>query len=181
MKTLLLSKSFSLVTLLVLGSSLSGCSSLSLGKLKTALAGEENRAEMLSKSVESYHRAVYWGDSRKASMFVEPEVKSSFVQDLASRKTSEKLVEISVQSIDLSPDTKEATVLTKTRYYKIPSYRVEERFETESWRYEKYNGGWMNTGVEETIAAADSIEEDGKPAKPFRARLGAFKEGELEF
>lgn len=181
MKIILLFKSFYLVALIFLCSSLSGCSSLSLGNLKTALAGEENRAEMLSKSVESYHRAVYWGDSRKASLFVEPEVKSSFIQDLASKKKSEKLVEISVESIDLSPDTTEATVLTKIRYYKIPSYRVEERFETESWRYEKYNGGWLNSGVEETFAASDNLEENQKAAKPFRARLGAFKEGELEF
>lgn len=138
-------KRFLLVTVFLLSS----CSSLSI---KDLTAGPSERSAMLKKSIDSFHSAVYWGDASKASSFVKKDFRKSFIQDMALRKTKEKLVEFEIEDIEFDEQVKSAKVRTRVKFLNKSSYTVSDRLEEESWDYFPNQGAWQNVGLREVRA-----------------------------
>lgn len=160
-----------LVFFLLLGGSLSGCSLLSgtLNSFDRMTAGAKQRQEMLSTSLDKYHRAVYWGDLETAAAFVSDEVKNSFTRDMLQRKQSEKLVEIKIEAVDYDIGGESALVRTTIRYFQIPQYVVQHRREQELWKFDRFGNGWLAFKVEELQDEPSTEEVDEGPS--FRGKL----------
>lgn len=141
---------------------LSGCSVLTFDGMERAMASSEKRVALLDKTVKYYHRSLYWGDARKASLFLIPDLRASFLQERAERSESEKFVDISVENVQYDEEKKKAVVQSRVKYFRIPSNIVQTRLEEEEWVFDRYDGGWRHNGVKE-------VEQFGK--RPFRKAL----------
>ena len=147
-----------------------GCSVVSFDGMEKALAGDQKRAQLLDKSLKRYHQAVYWGDGKKASLFVNPEVRSSFLNDFSKRNSKERIVDIKISSIEMGDEYEEATVKTRVKYYKVPHQLVNVRLEKETWKFDRFSTGWTTHGVEEVESFDEEVEEE-EETKPFRSTI----------
>jgi len=160
-------------TIFIVSLSSSGCAGINLNNLETVIAGEASRTKMLPETVQKYHRAIYWKDSEMASQFVEPEIRASFLIDMAERSQLENIVESKIQSVDIEQEANSATVRTVTKYFEASTRQVKIRHEKEYWKFDGYQGGWLNSGVDEiSPTAASGIVPGEPPGRSFRGRLG---------
>ena|GEM_PF-4823609 len=112
------------------------------GGLLSVVAGSDSQSSLLSKKLEKYHRAVYWGNMEDALSYILPEKRSFLSAEMRKRRQKERLVDMNIDSIEMVPDSNRAIVKVATRYYATPVYKVIERTETESWVFKRFDGGW---------------------------------------
>jgi len=117
--------------------------------MERAVASPGKRTALLDESVKYYHRSLYWGDAKKASLFIKPDLRASFLQERAELGESEKFVDISVENVEYDEERKKALVQSRVKFFRVPSNIVQTRLEEEEWVFDRYDGGWLNNGVKE--------------------------------
>lgn len=118
-----------------------------LGIANNLLAGKESRGEMLAEKLKRFHRELYWGGVDQAANFLKPEDRDAFIKTVSNTRKTEKLVDLEIGKIDYSEARDKASVNVLVRYFRIPSYTVEARTQTEQWEFDSFAGGWWCKGI----------------------------------
>lgn len=127
----------------------SGCSTVN-----QMAAGNEGREQLLHEQLPTFHRAVYWGRPQEVIDQVDPPARAGFMNREQLIGEDEQLVELNVDKVRFGQDAREATVDVIVRYFKKPTYVVQERRSQETWAFTKMDG-WRYRGaeiVEENVA-----------------------------
>ncbi len=113
-------------------------------------ATDSQKKGLLQARVDKFNREVYWGVLDEAATYMEPEAREGFRHIAKKRRRNEKIVDQSVDDMEIKADENIAWVDVRTRYYKKRgSYYVKERLERQTWRFHRTQGGWLFAAIEE--------------------------------
>ena len=129
-----------LITLILGGLSFAGCSSLA--NFDQLTATQSKKEQLLQERLDRFSKAVYWGAVDEAGLYCEPEARSRFIHTLRDRHRDERMVDIEVSDLQFEDDSSEAKVEFQMRYFANTNYLVRKRREQQTWRYDRFNGGW---------------------------------------
>jgi hypothetical protein len=113
------------------------------GLVNSAISTASGRAEMLTKVVNDFHQSLYWGEIDIASSFVAETSRYAFQKYTQESLRSQKFVDITVDTVNLTDDNYKADVEATIRYYKIPQYQIKVRRELQKWEFDRLGGGWF--------------------------------------
>ncbi len=109
---------------------------------------QQKKSELLSKRLDEYHAALYWGAENEAVQSVDPNWRREFEQLVRNRKKNEKLVDFNIEDVKMGANGEEAEVVVSSRFVSKASYLVETRREREFWGFDRFNDGWSCFGSE---------------------------------
>ncbi|RIL09174.1 MAG: hypothetical protein DCC75_07170 [Proteobacteria bacterium] len=102
---------------------------------------QADRARLLVQDVKKFHEALYWGDPGKAMSYVAEEGLPSVSQAIKdSRRNNERVIDSRIDYTDYTDGGYGAKVDVVVKYYKVPYYTVNERFETQTWEFSLVSG-----------------------------------------
>jgi hypothetical protein len=132
----------------LLASSLFGCAALNSDNLNDIFATDGVKAKRLNERVEKFHQALYWSSAQEAAMYIDKSQRREILRTLIGEKQKQKLVDLSVDFVDLQSDGETALIDVRVRYYPIPHYVIITRVDQETWKFDRFGGGWFLTDRE---------------------------------
>lgn len=141
--------------------------------INVATAGNAEQMKLLSKSLENYKTAVYWGDIAAARIYFSPKIQNDLARLLRKRKKLERLTDIQIENILMLPDSQEAKVELSQSFIRKGDIAVRNRNEEMTWKFKRFEGGWQLKDMKidgENMSLAESIDRQGQSAG-VRARL----------
>jgi len=130
-----------LFALLLVTSSLSGCLLVPfVDAFKQTGVTEGDRQALLQPEVKKFSEALGWGNKTDALQVVSDESRVAIAKQLKGLGEEERLVETKIDEVEWGPQSYDATVVVKVRYYKVPYYIVKTREERQKWTFNLTNG-----------------------------------------
>lgn len=136
-------KRFILLTILCLSTFMqSGCVLVPfIRAFKEVGATEGDRMALLNDEVRKFNAAVVWGDKTEAMSFITPESQLRLSSQFKDSSEEERVVDAKVENVTWADGAREATVVVKFKYFKIPVYVVNTRVEEQKWAF-SHGDGW---------------------------------------
>ncbi|HMO02416.1 MAG TPA: hypothetical protein PKD37_05805 [Oligoflexia bacterium] len=111
-----------------------------------------DRQAALQKQLKEFNDLRYWGNKTTLSGLVLPEEKNRLLPNLIVSSETRRLLEGKVDFLDFSPDSRQAFVRAKIKYYDVPVFIVQDRYETQEWVF-SLSDGWLLKDIKETTAS----------------------------
>lgn len=97
---------------------------------------------LLQPQAKKFSDAMMMGNKSLALAVVKPENRPTVVKQLRDKNEEERVVEAKVDDVQFQEDAWKATVTLKVKYYKVPFYIVESRYEEQQWEF-SLSDGWQ--------------------------------------
>lgn len=131
-----------IIFVLLIAALLNGCILAPfIGAFKSAGATEGDRKELLPTEVQRFTESVSFGNRSTALSFVLPDNRKQISEQLKKMGEEEKIFESKVDDIEWSDGAWNATVVLKTKFFRVPFYIVKTRTEEQKWDF-SFSGGW---------------------------------------
>jgi hypothetical protein len=111
--------------------------------IENLFVSSKGQAKQLPEVIKLFNHNLYWGSLEQAAEYIVPENRSQFVRNAKSKRETEKLVDLEIGYIDFSDNNDSATVDIKVKYYRVPNYIIETRYDQQRWSFSRYSGGWL--------------------------------------
>ncbi len=135
----------------------SGCSTLS--SLDHITMGKSSREAELQLAVDHFCKAYYWGSTGELAQYVEDGAWRDFATKFNQHRKGERLVDLQVENVDFDDNSRSAQVDIKVRYFKEPTYLVQQRVDKQTWNFHRLDGGWrfhkLDIGQDESIEQSE--------------------------
>ena len=139
--------------------SLSACSVLESARNLTS--GEMGRTELLTKRLNKFTKALYWGSVDDATLFVIAEKRRDFYRSKKKELKDKKMVDIEVTDVEVGEDARTANVSVEIQYYEIPNFVVQKRMEQQEWEFRSLSGGWLYADAKEVDEEGEALADSG--------------------
>ncbi|MBN8549079.1 MAG: hypothetical protein J0M12_07185 [Deltaproteobacteria bacterium] len=134
---------------MLLLSSLSGCFlAPAIDSFNKLGVTESDRQALLEDRFRKFSDALYWGAPGEAITFVTPESRGDLEPEFRRIRKQEKIVDSRIESVGFSDNSFTATIEVLQKYYRVPYYVVNERTESQEWKFH-INGGWLLVSTKE--------------------------------
>jgi len=120
-----------------------------------------DRMQILEGDLKKFHYAVTAGRLGKVLRYVQEDSKGSFKEEFRNRRRDEKIVDIKVDFVDFEEGAYAADVEVLVKYYEVPYYIVNERFEQERWTF-AVSSGWKIISKEVVKTKDVSVKKNYK-------------------
>jgi len=119
----------------------------------------ETKNELLVTKVDTFHKAVFWGEAAKVAADVTPKLRGSFAELLTGDLTDGRLIDLKIEKLDYPVDNDEDALKAEAqiifRVYTAPTYVVKAFRKKELWSFDKRKGNWELTEVVDLGEAKD--------------------------
>lgn len=108
-----------------------------------------DRERLLNQEIKKFQEVLFWGNPQEVMAFASEEAQPSLREYLKQFGHDQRVVESKVKSIDFADDSYSANVEVGIKYYRVPFYMVNERFENQKWKF-SMAGGWKLVSLQLT-------------------------------
>lgn len=105
-----------------------------------------DRERLLAEQIKKFQEVLFWGNPNEALRFARDDARDDVRRYLKQISQEERVVESKVKSIDFSGNSYAAEVEVGVKYYRVPYYLVNERFENQKWEFSTV-GGWKIVAI----------------------------------
>jgi hypothetical protein len=120
-------------------------------------ATESDRQELLQARLKHFADALYWGKG-EAQLFVDESAPDELKRSLSTIRENQRVVESKIRSVVYRDGATEADADVVVRYYKVPYYVVQNRYERQTWKF-SHTSGWLLFG-RQILPAPEPEEAD---------------------
>jgi hypothetical protein len=124
----------------------------------STFADPTGRTTALENAQRRYTQLVRWGEIRRASAYVEPDLREEF---LSYEPFFEQIrfTDTEAEDVDLDPSQNTASVEVTYRAYSLATFQEKRILETQEWtRYDGIQNNWLVRPEIEEIVGAFRVE-----------------------
>jgi hypothetical protein len=113
---------------------------LTLGAACVSPTDPLGREDALQEAQKKYTELIRWGDVQRAGMYVDPELRESFLE-LADSMADLRFTDFEIGEIDFDHDT--ATVSVTYRGYRVSEFVERSASEVQQWHRDGLKNDWL--------------------------------------
>ena len=124
----------------------------------STFADPTGRLTSLENAQRRYTQLVRWGEIRRASAYVEPDLREKFLS-YESVFEQIRFTDSEADEVDLDPSENTASVAVTYHAYSLSTFQEKRIFETQAWtRYDGIQNNWLVRPEIEGIVGAFRVE-----------------------
>jgi hypothetical protein len=109
----------------------------------SSFADPSGRLTSLEEAQRRYTQLVRWGEIKRASAYVEPELREEFL-GYAPFFDQIRITDTDAQEVELDPSQNTASVEVTYHAYSFATFEEKRIFETQKWtRYDGVHNNWL--------------------------------------
>jgi hypothetical protein len=124
----------------------------------STFADPTGRLTALENAQRRYTQLVRWGEIRRASAYVEPDLREEFISYEPFFEQI-RFTDTEAENVDLDPSQDTASVAVIYRAYSLATFQEKRILETQEWtRYDGIQNNWLVRPEIEEIVGAFRVE-----------------------
>jgi hypothetical protein len=124
----------------------------------STFADPTGRLTALENAQRRYTQLVRWGEIRRASAYVEPDLRKGFISYEPFFEQI-RFTDTEAEDVDLDPTQDTASVEVTYHAYSLATFQEKRIFETQEWtRYDGIRNNWLVRPQIEEIVGAFRVE-----------------------